>query len=249
MREPGSEERIWWGSVNQPFEPDAYDALRGAPRCTWAAGICSSSTRSPVRTPLPPAAARRDRERLACAVRADHVHRPEDDELASLAPEAACCTRRASRRTRRDGTRAANFERRCTRAKEVVIGGTQYAGEIKKSIFTVMNYLLPQQGVLSMHCSANVSGKAATSPCSSASRAPARRRSRPTRRGRSSATTSTAGATTASSTSRAAATPSASTSRPRPSRRSTRPPAFGTVLENVVIDPRHARRSTSTTTR
>jgi phosphoenolpyruvate carboxykinase (ATP) len=39
--------------------------------------------------------------------------------------------------------------------KMVIIGGTQYAGEIKKSIFTVMNYLLPQKGVMSMHCSAN----------------------------------------------------------------------------------------------
>ena len=38
----------------------------------------------------------------------------------------------------------------------VVIGGTSYAGEIKKSVFTVMNYLLPLQGVLTMHASANV---------------------------------------------------------------------------------------------
>ncbi len=44
-----------------------------------------------------------------------------------------------------------NFERR-----KVLIGGTHYAGEIKKAIFTVMNYILPRQGVLSMHCSANV---------------------------------------------------------------------------------------------
>lgn len=50
-----------------------------------------------------------------------------------------------------------NFEERL-----VLIGGTQYAGEMKKSIFTVMNYILPERNILSMHCSANVGEKGDT---------------------------------------------------------------------------------------
>jgi phosphoenolpyruvate carboxykinase (ATP) len=47
-----------------------------------------------------------------------------------------------------------SFERKC-----IIIGGSEYSGEMKKSIFSIMNYLLPEQGVLSMHCSANVGAK------------------------------------------------------------------------------------------
>lgn len=55
-----------------------------------------------------------------------------------------------------DGTNSEAFILISFTKNIVLIGGTQYAGEIKKSIFSVMNYLLPQQDVLSMHCSANV---------------------------------------------------------------------------------------------
>jgi len=53
--------------------------------------------------------------------------------------------------TRGDAVIAMNFT-----DHQVLIGGTQYAGEMKKSVFTLMNYLLPKQGVMSMHCSANI---------------------------------------------------------------------------------------------
>jgi phosphoenolpyruvate carboxykinase (ATP) len=54
-----------------------------------------------------------------------------------------------------DGTNSEAFVIIHFDRKIILIGGTQYAGEIKKSIFSVLNYLLPQQGILSMHCSAN----------------------------------------------------------------------------------------------
>lgn len=55
-----------------------------------------------------------------------------------------------------DGTNSETFIVVSFKKRIILIGGTEYAGEIKKSIFSVMNYLLPQQDVLSMHCSANV---------------------------------------------------------------------------------------------
>ncbi len=56
----------------------------------------------------------------------------------------------------RDGTRSPTFILMDFSQKLVLIGGTSYAGETKKSAFTLMNYLMPQRGVMSMHCSANV---------------------------------------------------------------------------------------------
>src|SRR5207253_2077057 len=56
----------------------------------------------------------------------------------------------------RDGTRSQTFILMDFHQRLVLIGGTSYAGETKKSVFTILNYLLPQRGVLSMHCSANV---------------------------------------------------------------------------------------------
>lgn len=55
-----------------------------------------------------------------------------------------------------DGLNSENFVLLNFEKKVVIIGGTAYAGEMKKSIFTVMNYLLPKQGIMSMHCSANI---------------------------------------------------------------------------------------------
>lgn len=55
-----------------------------------------------------------------------------------------------------DGTASETFIIVSFERRTVLIGGTEYAGEMKKSIFSVMNYLLPENGILPMHCSANV---------------------------------------------------------------------------------------------
>ncbi|PTF74367.1 phosphoenolpyruvate carboxykinase (ATP) [Staphylococcus chromogenes] len=60
---------------------------------------------------------------------------------------------------KKDGTRSETFVIISFKHKTVLIGGTEYAGEMKKSIFSVMNYLLPEQDIMSMHCSANVGHK------------------------------------------------------------------------------------------
>jgi phosphoenolpyruvate carboxykinase (ATP) len=59
-----------------------------------------------------------------------------------------------------DGTNSGTFIMVSFERKLVLIGGTSYAGEIKKSIFSVLNYMLPKKGVLGMHCSANIGKQA-----------------------------------------------------------------------------------------
>lgn len=61
-----------------------------------------------------------------------------------------------------DGTRSETFIIINFDERIVLIGGGEYAGEMKKSIFSVMNYLLPQENILSMHCSANISNEGKT---------------------------------------------------------------------------------------
>lgn len=83
--------------------------------------------------------------------------RPAVEEFASYEPDwtvVDMCTEScdpSADNTKGDAVIALNFS-----SHEVVIMGTQYAGEMKKSVFTILNYILPLKGVLSMHCSANI---------------------------------------------------------------------------------------------
>ncbi|KGX89506.1 phosphoenolpyruvate carboxykinase [Pontibacillus halophilus JSM 076056 = DSM 19796] len=83
--------------------------------------------------------------------------RPEDDEyLYHLAEFTVVSAPDFKANPAVDGTNSEAFVIISFKERVILIGGTEYAGEIKKSIFSVMNYLLPKQDILPMHCSANV---------------------------------------------------------------------------------------------
>ena len=81
----------------------------------------------------------------------------EASQLNNFAPEfTVICMPRFQASPDIDGTRTETFIIINFKSKLILIGGSGYGGEIKKSIFTVLNYVFPQSGVLSMHCSANM---------------------------------------------------------------------------------------------
>lgn len=86
--------------------------------------------------------------------------RPTETELnAHLSEYTIICVPGFNALTKVDGTHSEAFVILNLKEKIVIIGGTHYAGEMKKSLFTVMNYLLPDQNVLPMHCSANINAE------------------------------------------------------------------------------------------
>lgn len=86
--------------------------------------------------------------------------RPESEELNEHETEFTVISAPSFKaKPEEDGTHSEAFVMISFKHRIVLIGGTEYAGEIKKSIFSVMNYLLPKKNVLPMHCSANVGEK------------------------------------------------------------------------------------------
>ena len=83
--------------------------------------------------------------------------RPTPGELAAFQPEFTVLHAPGFQADpAKHGTATGTFIVINFKERQVLIGGSNYAGEIKKSIFTVLNYMLPDQGVLPMHCSANI---------------------------------------------------------------------------------------------
>jgi phosphoenolpyruvate carboxykinase (ATP) len=164
VREPSSEAKIWWGEINQPMDEAAYDRLR-ADVLTYTsdrelyAQDCFIGANPAHRRSL-----RVYTETAWASIFARNLfRRPTRAELEAFVPNFTILDVPSFRADpARHGTRTETAIVLHLGRMEILIVGTMYAGEIKKSAFTVMNYLLPDEGVLPMHSSVNV-GKAGDS--------------------------------------------------------------------------------------
>jgi phosphoenolpyruvate carboxykinase (ATP) len=156
---PPSHDDIWWGSVNMPISDESFQINRGiaikylnsCPRIYVMDGFAGWDDQHQIKV------------RIICSrpYHALFMHnmliRPTADQLANYGtPDYVIFNAGAeSADPETEGVSsttsvALNFER-----GEFVILGTEYAGEMKKGVFTIMHYLMPKRGVFSMHCSAN----------------------------------------------------------------------------------------------
>ncbi len=154
-----TKETIWWGDVNFKFDAGKFDVLYNR--------ICAYLAGKEVYV----------RDSYACADPAYRLNirvvteypwsnlfannlflRPTQEEIMNFSPEWTIICAPGFRATPEiDGTRQHNFTVLNMTKKVILIGGSGYTGEIKKGIFSLLNYILPhEKGVLSMHCSANI---------------------------------------------------------------------------------------------
>jgi phosphoenolpyruvate carboxykinase (ATP) len=159
VRDAETEDTVWWGNVNVPMDPDSFAALKEdflkavAEKDTLFVqdlyGGSQPEYRARVRVINELAWHNLFIRTLLC--------RPETDELHGFEPEFTIIdlpTFRAD--PERHGCRTETVIAVNLSEKLILIGGTAYAGEMKKSVFGILNYLLPVQGVMPMHCSANI---------------------------------------------------------------------------------------------
>jgi phosphoenolpyruvate carboxykinase (ATP) len=158
VREPGSEARIWWGDVNAEISEEHFEGLRDKVTARLSEGDVYVIDAFAGSDPAHRIAVRVVTESPWHALFAKTLFiDPTDDELDEMEPQALVLhAPSVTAAPEEDGTRTETFVCLYPSRTEVVIGGTYYAGEIKKSIFTVMNDRLPLEGVFPMHCSANL---------------------------------------------------------------------------------------------
>ena len=159
VKDPRSEKDVDWGKVNQPISPEKYQLLladvssylNGSKELFVEDLYCGADPayRLSVRYVSPNA--------WHMAFVRNMFIRPELTDLPTFDPNFTVLhAPEFQADPAKHGTRTSTFIILNLAERTILLGGTRYAGELKKSMFTVMNYFLPKQGVLSMHCSANV---------------------------------------------------------------------------------------------
>jgi phosphoenolpyruvate carboxykinase (ATP) len=159
VREPSSESQVWWGTVNRALQPEQFRGLRErllaylqgrdvfVQDCYVGA---DPRYRLPIRVITETAWHNLFARNMFIQASADELARHVPEFTVIQAPNFHADPEL-------DGTQSEVFIVVHFGEKQILIGGTQYAGEIKKSVFSVMNFLLPQRQVLTMHSSANIS--------------------------------------------------------------------------------------------
>jgi len=159
VREPGSEEHIWWGEYNRPFNVDKFNAvfqrmqgyLQGR---DLFVRDCYAGADPNYRLPVRIITELAWHSLFAQCMFLDPA---TNEEMRQFVPEFTVIALPSFRGLPEiDGTLSPTFILLNFEQRICLIGGSGYGGEIKKAVFTVLNYLLPLDGVLSMHCSANV---------------------------------------------------------------------------------------------
>jgi len=159
VRHSDSENNIWWGTYNRPFELDKFDALYSRllgylqGKDVFVQDVYAGADeeyRLPVRLVT-------EHAWHSMFIRNMFILPGSLEEYKRFMPEFTIIAVPGFKsapsvdNTNSDTFIVLNFEK-----KLAIVGDTEYAGELKKSVFTLLNYLLPLEGVLSMHCSANV---------------------------------------------------------------------------------------------
>jgi phosphoenolpyruvate carboxykinase (ATP) len=158
VREPHSADHIWWGKINQPFDPGHFAALRQ--EVIGYLQSCDLFVQD-LYACADPRYRLRVRFITASAWHGLFVRnlliRPAREDLPAFAPDFTIYhAPEMQADPARDATKSGTFVILNFAERAALIGGTRYAGELKKTVFTILNYLLPRQGVMSMHCSANI---------------------------------------------------------------------------------------------
>ena len=159
VKDPSTSGDVDWGKVNQPMDDAHFEALLADVRQYLDAQpelyvqdlYCGADPkyRLSVRYVSPGA--------WHMAFVRNMFIRPDATELPTFQPNFTVLhTPEFEATPAKHGTRTGTFIILNLAKRMILIGGTRYAGELKKAMFTVMNYYMPKQGVLSMHCSANI---------------------------------------------------------------------------------------------